>query len=145
MTLVFTRRSTIYKTTRADENHPGAPCFTIPHRLAYVGGEVTSSPRIVFSTESENYVSFPSQEIASRSLSAGGVDRRFQTRNLIHQRTVFTGVALEIADGLVIHPLAGMKGTSAETCMKCHEVPDIIHYPTTVIPPVFPGCHVAAP
>jgi sulfate adenylyltransferase len=129
-----------YKTT--DEAHPGVAYLysQAPH---YVGGDVIVLEN-VFAHEFEDYRLTPLQlreQIAER-----GWKRivAFQTRNPIHRAHEYlTKCALEITDGLVIHPLVGgTKGDDipAETRMKCYEVLMENYYPQDrVILSVFPA------
>jgi sulfate adenylyltransferase len=128
--------------TTDDKNHPGVEYIysQAPH---YVGGEVTvlSNP---FEDEFSEYRRTPLQlreyieEQGWRTVVA------FQTRNPIHRAHEYlTKVALEITEGLVIHPLVG--GTkaddiSAETRMRCYEVLMDNYYPNDrVVLSVFPA------
>jgi sulfate adenylyltransferase len=129
-----------YGTT--DEAHPGVSylCSQAPN---YVGGEVTVLSN-VFAHEFADYRLTPLQlreRIAERGWSTVVA---FQTRNPIHRAHEYlTKVALEIVDGLVIHPLVG--GTkaddiSAETRMRCYEVLMEGYYPRDrVLLSVFPA------
>ncbi|MFN2593828.1 MAG: sulfate adenylyltransferase, partial [Actinomycetota bacterium] len=129
-----------YRTT--DENHPGVAYLysQAPH---YVGGDVTvlTNP---FAQEFATYRNTPIQvreKIAERGWRTVVA---FQTRNPIHRAHEYlTKCALEIVDGLVIHPLVGgTKGDDipAETRMKCYEVLMENYYPNDrVILSVFPA------
>ncbi|MDQ3878572.1 MAG: sulfate adenylyltransferase [Actinomycetota bacterium] len=129
-----------YRTT--DENHPGVAYLysQAPH---YVGGDVTvlQNP---FAHEFATYRNTPLQlreKIAERGWRTVVA---FQTRNPIHRAHEYlTKCALEIVDGLIIHPLVGgTKGDDipAETRMKCYEVLMENYYPhDRVILSVFPA------
>jgi sulfate adenylyltransferase len=129
-----------YRTT--DEKHPGVEYLygQGPH---YVGGEVTvlENP---FATEFATHRLTPIQlrdHIAGRGWKTVV---GFQTRNPIHRAHEYlTKCALEIVDGLVIHPLVGgTKGDDipAETRMKCYEVLMEKYYPADrVTLSVFPA------
>jgi sulfate adenylyltransferase len=129
-----------YRTT--DTNHPGvAHIFSQGPR--YVGGEVTVLEN-VFAHEFSDYRLTPSQlreRIAQRGWKTVVA---FQTRNPIHRAHEYlTKVALEIVDGLVIHPLVGgTKGDDipADVRMKCYGVLMDNYYPQDrVILSVFPA------
>jgi sulfate adenylyltransferase len=125
-----------------DEAHPGVAYLysQAPH---YVGGEVTvlANP---FAHEFEEHRLTP---LALRELiGARGWKTvvAFQTRNPIHRAHEYlTKCALEITDGLVIHPLVG--GTKsddipAEVRMKCYEILMANYYPKNrVVLSVFPA------
>jgi sulfate adenylyltransferase len=129
-----------YRTT--DDAHPGVAYLnSLPG--SYVGGEVTVLEN-VFAHEFSNYRLSPIElrtkidERGWKSVVA------FQTRNPIHRAHEYlTKCALEITDGLVIHPLVGgTKGDDipAETRMRCYEVLMESYYPKDrVILSVFPA------
>ncbi len=129
-----------YKTD--EEAHPGV-AYIYSQPPNYVGGEVTvlSNP---FAAEFGSYRRTPLQlreliaERGWRTVVA------FQTRNPIHRAHEYlTKCALEITEGLVIHPLVG--GTKAddipaETRMRCYEVLMENYYPNDrVVLSVFPA------
>ena len=129
-----------YKTT--DEKHPGVSYLnSLPGY--YIGGEVTVLEN-VFAHEFEQYRFTPMQlreKIAARGWRTVVA---FQTRNPIHRAHEYlTKCALEIVDGLVIHPLVGgTKGDDipAETRMKCYEALMENYYPhDRVLLSVFPA------
>jgi sulfate adenylyltransferase len=129
-----------YGTT--DEKHPGVAYLTsLPHH--YVGGEVTVLEN-VFGDEFASYRFTPLQlreQIGERGWKSIVA---FQTRNPIHRAHEYlTKCALEMVDGLVIHPLVGgTKGDDipADTRMKCYEVLMANYYPhDRVILSVFPA------
>lgn len=129
-----------YLTT--DEAHPGVAYLhsQAPH---YVGGEVTVLENL-FAHEFAEHRLTPLQlreQIAERGWKTIVA---FQTRNPIHRAHEYlTKCALEITDGLVIHPLVGgTKGDDipAETRMKCYQVLMDNYYPNDrVILSVFPA------
>ncbi|MDQ3986090.1 MAG: sulfate adenylyltransferase [Actinomycetota bacterium] len=129
-----------YGTT--DENHPGVQyLYSLDGR--YVGGEVTVLEN-VFAHEFSEYRFTPMQlreKIAERGWTTVVA---FQTRNPIHRAHEYlTKCALEIVDGLVIHPLVGgTKGDDipAETRMRCYEALMENYYPhDRVLLSVFPA------
>ena len=129
-----------YRTT--DENHPGVAYLRsqAPH---YVGGEVTVLEN-VFAHEYSEYRNAPLQlreRIAERGWKTVVA---FQTRNPIHRAHEYlTKCALEITEGLVIHPLVGgTKGDDipADVRMRCYEALMASYYPhDRVILSVFPA------
>jgi len=129
-----------YRTT--DEKHPGV-AYLYEQGSHYVGGEVTVLENI-FLSEFANYRLTPVQlrdAIAQRGWKTAVA---FQTRNPIHRAHEYlTKCALEIVDGLVIHPLVGgTKGdhTPAEVRMQCYELLMEKYYPPDrVILSVFPA------
>lgn len=129
-----------YRTT--DDKHPGV-AYLYEQGSKYVGGEVTVLENI-FLSEFANYRLTPVQlrdAIAQRGWKTAVA---FQTRNPIHRAHEYlTKCALEIVDGLVIHPLVGgTKGDDipAEVRMQCYEVLMEKYYPPgRVILSVFPA------
>ena len=129
-----------YRTS--DDKHPGA-AHLYAQGPVYVGGEVNVLEN-VFAHEFAEYRLTPLQlreKIAERGWTTVVA---FQTRNPIHRAHEYlTKCALEIVDGLVIHPLVGgTKGDDipAETRMQCYEVLMENYYPhDRVILSVFPA------
>jgi sulfate adenylyltransferase len=129
-----------YRTT--DENHPGV-AYLRSQAPYYVGGEVTVLEN-VFAHEYSNYRNTPLQlreKIAERGWKTVVA---FQTRNPIHRAHEYlTKCALEITEGLVIHPLVGgTKGDDipADVRMRCYEALMANYYPhDRVILSVFPA------
>lgn len=129
-----------FKTT--EDKHPGV-AHIYSQGPKYVGGEVVVLDN-VFGHEFSDYRLTPLQlreEIARRGWRTIVA---FQTRNPIHRAHEYlTKVALEIVDGLVIHPLVGgTKGDDipADVRMKCYEVLMENYYPhDRVVLSVFPA------
>jgi sulfate adenylyltransferase len=129
-----------FRTT--DDAHPGVGYLysQAPH---YVGGEVTVLEN-VFAGE---FVEHRRTPLQLRELIAQRGWRTvvaFQTRNPIHRAHEYlTKCALEITDGLVIHPLVGgTKGDDipAAVRMKCYEALMANYYPRDrVVLSVFPA------
>ena len=129
-----------YRTT--DDKHPGVEYLnSLPGN--YVGGEVTVLEN-VFAHEFSQYRLTPMQLREKISERGWKTVVAFQTRNPIHRAHEYlTKCALEIVDGLVIHPLVGgTKGDDipAETRMKCYEILMDNYYPhDRVLLSVFPA------
>jgi sulfate adenylyltransferase len=125
-----------------DDNHPGVS-YLFSQGPHYVGGEVIVLKN-VFEHEYPSYRNTPLQlrkKIAERGWRTVVA---FQTRNPIHRAHEYlTKCALEITDGLVIHPLVGgTKGDDipADVRMRCYEALMANYYPhDRVILSVFPA------
>jgi sulfate adenylyltransferase len=129
-----------YQTT--DDQHPGV-AYLYGQAPCYVGGEVTVLEN-VFAHEFESYRRTPLEVRGLIADRGWGTAVAFQTRNPIHRAHEYlTKCALEIVDGLVIHPLVGgTKGDDipAETRMKCYETLMENYYPRDrVVLSVFPA------
>jgi sulfate adenylyltransferase len=118
------KEEAIHTYRTADPDHPGVS-YLYSQGPYYVGGEVTVLEN-VFADEFPTYRLTPLQlreVIAERGWRTSVA---FQTRNPIHRAHEYlTKCALEITDGLVIHPLVGgTKGDDipAEVRMQCYEV-----------------------
>jgi ATP sulfurylase len=113
----------VYKTT--DEKHPGV-AYLYEHRdEVALGGRLTLAARTIDRKFPKHHRD-PSE---LRALIASKGWRRsvaFQTRNPIHRAHEYLlRVALEIVDGLVVHPLVGeTKGDDvpADVRVRCYEV-----------------------
>lgn len=129
-----------YGTT--DREHPGV-AYLHEQGSNYVGGDVTVLKN-VFSHEFAEYRRTPLQLREHIADQGWKTVVAFQTRNPIHRAHEYlTKCALEITEGLVIHPLVGgTKGDDipAETRMKCYEVLMENYYPQDrVVLSVFPA------
>ena len=129
-----------YRTT--DEKHPGVEyLYSLPNN--YVGGEVIVLEN-VFAHEFSEHRLTPLQLREKIGERGWRTVVAFQTRNPIHRAHEYlTKCALEIVDGLVIHPLVGgTKGDDipADTRMKCYDILMENYYPQDrVLLSVFPA------
>ncbi|MGH2747230.1 MAG: sulfate adenylyltransferase [Actinomycetota bacterium] len=125
-----------------DDQHPGV-AYLYGQAPYYVGGEITVLEN-VFAHEFESYRRTPLEVRRLIAEKGWGTVVAFQTRNPIHRAHEYlTKCALEIVDGLLIHPLVGgTKGDDipAETRMKCYEILMENYYPRDrVVLSVFPA------
>ena len=115
-----------------DAEHPGVAKVNAQHDTL-IGGPVKAFSELDYPARFGDYYAVPAQtrqlfeERGWRTVAA------FQTRNPIHRSHEYcTKIALEIADGLLIHPLVGKlkKGDiPAEIRMKCYEALIENYYP----------------
>lgn len=112
----------VYKTD--DGNHPGVAAIAAMGDF-FAGGEIFLIERPPYA----DFLDYRLDPVKTREIFSEREWRRvcaFQTRNPIHRAHEYlTKCALEIADGLLIHPLVGQtKGDDipAEVRMKCYEV-----------------------
>ena len=119
----------VYKTT--EEAHPGVAVIKKQGRV-YLGGKVDVLNR----TQYQDFMEFRKDPAELRSIFEEKKWRRvaaFQTRNPIHRAHEYlTKSALEICDGLLIHPIVGAtKGDDipADVRMKCYQVLIENYYP----------------
>ncbi len=111
----------VYRTT--DEKHPGV-AYTCAHGPVYLAGEldVLQAREI----EHQEYNLTPAQTRAAFTERGWKRIVAFQTRNPIHRAHEYlTKCALEICDGLLIHPLMGTTKSDdipGDVRMKCYKV-----------------------
>ena len=112
----------VYRTT--DDEHPGVAYLKSSGRV-YIGGEIRVLER-PFAPEFPAYHRDPAAD--ARALLRAADGRRvvgFQTRNPMHRAHEYiTKCALEICDGLMIHPLVGATKSDdipAAVRMSCYE------------------------
>jgi sulfate adenylyltransferase len=118
----------VYRTT--DSAHPGV-AYTYQHGPVYLAGPIdVLRPRVV---EPQQYNLSPAQTREAFKLRGWKRIVAFQTRNPIHRAHEYlTKCALEMCDGLLIHPLMGTTKSDdipGDVRMKCYEVLIEKYYP----------------
>ncbi len=119
----------VYRTT--DANHPGVAALYAQGDL-YLAGEVTVINRVGY----DDFLAYRKDPAELRQLFKEKGWKRivgFQTRNPIHRAHEYLQkCALELVDGLLIHPLVGATKSDdvpADVRMKCYEVLLENYYP----------------
>lgn len=119
----------VYKTE--EDKHPGVAAVYAQGEI-YLAGKVKVLNRVKY----DNFHQYRKDPVELRKLFEEKKFKRvvgFQTRNPIHRAHEYlTKCALEVCDGLLIHPLVGdTKGDDipADVRMKCYEVLLADYYP----------------
>ncbi len=110
----------VYRTT--EDKHPGV-AYTYSHGPVYFGGEIS-----VLLAREVDHAEYNLTPVQTRELFKEKAWKRivaFQTRNPIHRAHEYlTKCALEICDGLLIHPLMGTTKNDdipGDVRMKCYQ------------------------
>jgi len=130
----------VFRTT--DEAHPGvAKIYAQPD--IYLAGPVKALSEGEYPDRFKGYYARPAETRAIFAQLGWEKVAAFQTRNPIHRSHEYvTKIALEVSDGILIHPLVGKlkdDDIPAEVRMKCYEVLLQNYYPKDrVICKVYP-------
>lgn len=125
-----------------DENHPGvAKIYAQPD--TYLAGPVKTLSEGGYPEKYSEYYAQPEETRAIFAQMGWSTVAGFQTRNPIHRSHEYvTKIALEVSDGVLIHPLVGKLKAGdipADVRMKCYEVLLEKYYPSDrVVCKVYP-------
>ena len=115
-----------------DERHPGVAKVYAQHDIL-LGGTVKALSEGVYPETYGEYYARPAETRAVFEEQGWSTVAGFQTRNPLHRSHEYcTKIALEVSDGLLIHPLVGKLKPGdipAETRMKCYNVLLENYYP----------------
>ncbi len=115
-----------------EEAHPGVAKVYAQHDV-YLGGPVKVFSELHYPDEFSHYYARPAETRKIFAEKGWKTIAGFQTRNPIHRSHEFvTKIALEVIDGLFIHPLVGKLKPGdipADVRMKCYEVLLDKYYP----------------
>ncbi len=125
-----------------DEAHPGVAKVYAQHDV-YLGGPVKVLSELHYPKEFAGYYARPAETRAIFAEKGWKTIAGFQTRNPIHRSHEYvTKIALEVSDGLLIHPLVGKLKPGdipADIRMKAYEVLIDKYYPKdNVVLKVYP-------
>jgi sulfate adenylyltransferase len=125
-----------------DEAHPGVAKVYAQHDIL-LGGPVEVFNQGPYPKEFGDYYATPSHTRAIFEEKGWRTIGAFQTRNPIHRSHEYvTKIALEVTDGVLIHPLVGKLKSDdipADIRMKCYEVLIDNYYPKdNVVLKVYP-------
>lgn len=124
-----------------DEKHPGV-AKTLEQKPFYVGGEIRAFGESQYADQFPEYAS-PKDVRAAIEEAGWETIAAFQTRNPIHRSHEFlTKVALEVCDGILIHPIVGALKEGdipAEVRLECYrELLDKYYPKKSVLLRVYP-------
>jgi len=125
-----------------DEAHQGVAKIYAQHDV-YLGGPVKVVSELHYPDEFAGYYARPAETRAILAEKGWKTIAGFQTRNPIHRSHEYvTKIALEVSDGLLIHPLVGKLKAGdipADVRMKAYEVLIDKYYPKdNVVLKVYP-------
>ncbi|NOX89962.1 MAG: sulfate adenylyltransferase [Calditrichaeota bacterium] len=125
-----------------DEAHPGVAKIYAQHDV-YLAGPVKVVNELHYPEEFGDYYARPEKTREIFAQKGWKTIAGFQTRNPIHRSHEFvTKIAMEVSDGLFIHPLVGKLKPGdipADIRMKCYEVLLDNYYPRdNVVLKVYP-------
>ncbi len=131
----------VYKTD--EDKHPGV-WYLHQRGDTLLGGKIRLTRRSLLPSRFENYKLDPAETRAIFAQRSWRTVVGFQTRNPIHRSHEYIQkCALELMDGLLIHPLVGktkLDDIPSEIRLRCYEVLVEHYFPTQrVLLSVFPG------